>query len=269
MHKTSPNQQRYLKTLKRQKQSVIFARVLLFAAFFLLWETAAGLGWIDSFVFSSPSRVAAAFRRMTEDGSLFLHIGVTLAETLLSFFLVILFSLLFAVLLWLFPKLSQILEPYLVVLNSLPKSALAPLLIVWLGANMSTIVVAGISVAIFGAILNLYTGFTEVSPEKLKLIYTLHGTKKDALFKVILPGTVPNIISIMKVSIGLCLIGVIIGEFISSRQGLGYLIIYGSQVFQLDLVILSILILCVIAAGLYAVIALLEKAVTVSHFPKR
>lgn len=145
------------------------------------------------------------------------------------------------------------------VLNSLPKSALAPLLIVWLGANMRTIVVAGVSVAVFGAVLNLYTGFTEVSPEKLKLIYTLHGTKTDALFKVVLPGTLPNIISIMKVSIGLCLIGVIIGEFISSRQGLGYLIIYGSQVFQLDLVILSILILCAIAAGLYAAITLAEK----------
>lgn len=259
MHETSLGQQHYLKTLKRQRQSVILARILLFASFFLLWEAAAGLGWIDSFVFSSPSRVAAAFGRMAEDGSLFLHIGVTLAETLLSFLLVVILGLLFAVLLWLSPRLSQILEPYLVVLNSLPKSALAPLLIVWLGANMRTIVVAGISVAIFGAILNLYTGFTEVSPEKLKLIDTLHGTKKDALFKVILPGTIPNIISIMKVSIGLCLIGVIIGEFISSRQGLGYLIIYGSQVFQLDLVILSILILCVIAAGLYAVIALAEK----------
>lgn len=259
MHETSLGQQHYLKTLKRQRQSVILARILLFVSFFLLWEAAAGLGWIDSFVFSSPSRIAAAFGRMAEDGSLFLHIGVTLAETLLSFLLVVILGLLFAVLLWLSPRLSQILEPYLVVLNSLPKSALAPLLIVWLGANMRTIVVAGISVAIFGAILNLYTGFTEVSPEKLKLIDTLHGTKKDALFKVILPGTIPNIISIMKVSIGLCLIGVIIGEFISSRQGLGYLIIYGSQVFQLDLVILSILILCVIAAGLYAVIALAEK----------
>ena len=191
---------------------------------------------------------------------------MTLAETLFSFFLVVLLGLGIAVLLWLSPRLSLVLEPYLVVLNSLPKSALAPLLIVWLGANMNTIVVAGISVAIFGAILNLYTGFMEVSPEKIKLIYTLHGTKRDALFKVVLPGTIPNIISNMKVSIGLCLIGVIIGEFISSRQGLGYLIIYGSQVFQLDLVIMSILILCMIAAALYAIITLAEKFYTCTFF---
>lgn len=265
MPELSRNQQHYLRALKQQKRTVVLARVFLFIAFFLLWEIAADFHWIDSFVFSSPSRVAASFVRMASDGSLLIHVGVTLAETLLSFALVVILGLGSAILLWLCPRLSLILEPYLVVLNSLPKSALAPLLIVWLGANMSTIVVAGISVAIFGAILNLYTGFQEISPEKIKLIYTLHGTKKDALIKVVLPGTIPNFISIMKVSIGLCLIGVIIGEFISSKQGLGYLIIYGSQVFQLDLVIMSIMILCVIAAALYAVIALLEKTVAVSH----
>ena len=125
-------------------------------------------------------------------------------------------------------------EPYLVVLNSLPKSALAPLLIVWLGANMKSIVVAGISVAIFGTILNLYAGFKEVDPDMIKLIYTLRGDKKDVLLKVIIPGTLPLQLSVMKVNIGLCLVGVVIGEFIGARQGLGYLIIYGSQVLQLD-----------------------------------
>ncbi|MCD7820223.1 MAG: ABC transporter permease subunit, partial [Lachnospiraceae bacterium] len=156
---------------------------------------------------------------------------------------------------------SEILEPYLVVLNSLPKSALAPLLIVWLGANMKSIIVSGISVAIFGTVLNLYTGFQEMDPDKIKLIYTLHGTKKDALFQVILPGTLPLMISILKVNIGLCLVGVVIGEFIGARQGLGYLIIYGSQVFKLDWVILSIVILCLIAVLLYGILSMIEKNV--------
>lgn len=259
MANQSSNQENYLNKIRHQKQFVITARILLFVSLFALWEIATRLGWIDSFVFSSPSRVASTIARMIADSSLFGHIGITLAETLISFFLVVILGLTVAVLLWLSPKLSQILEPYLVVLNSLPKSALAPLLIVWLGANMNTIIVAGMSVAIFGAILNLYTGFQEVSQDKIKLIYTLHGTKKDVLFKVMLPSTIPNIISNMKVSIGLCLIGVIIGEFISSKQGLGYLIIYGSQVFKLDLVIMSILILCVIATGLYVLISWVEK----------
>lgn len=180
---------------------------------------------------------------MWRDGSLFLHVGITLTETLVSFALVVVIGLAVSLLLWLSDSVFQVLEPYLVILNSLPKSALAPLLIVWLGANSRTIIVAGMSVAIFGTILNLYTGFTETSREKIRLIYTLHGTKKDALTKVVLPSTVPMIISIMKVNIGLCLVGVVIGEFIGARNGLGYLIIYGSQVFQLDLVILTILIL--------------------------
>ena len=197
---------------------------------------------------------------MTLDQSIFLHIGITLYETLASFACVTLFSLLVAVLLWSSRKLSEILEPYLVVLNSLPKSALAPLLIVWLGANIKTIILAGMSVAVFGTILNLYTCFSQSSPEKEKLIYTLGGTKKDTLLKVVLPGTVPNILSIMKVNIGLCLVGVVIGEFIGARRGLGYLIIYGSQVFKLDWVLMSIVILCVIAMLLYALLGRLEAA---------
>ena len=156
---------------------------------------------------------------------------MTLYETIVSFLLVILISMLLAILLWTIPKLSEILDPYLVVLNSLPKSALAPLLIVWLGANRTTIIVAGISVAIFGSILNLYTCFSNVDPEKIKLIYTLQGNRFHALTKAVIPSCIPSIISMMKVNIGLCLVGVIIGEFLAARNGLGYLIIYASQTF--------------------------------------
>ena len=164
-----------------------------------------------------------------------------------------------ATILWYSTRLSEILEPYLVVLNSLPKSALAPLLIVWLGTGMNTIIVAGISVALFGAIISLYTGFRQVDEEKIRLIHTLGGSRRDSLFKVVLPGSIPIILSTMKVNIGLALVGVIIGEFLAARRGLGYLIIYGSQVFQLDMVITSILILCIIAMGLYQVIQGVEK----------
>lgn len=258
MSEVSACQKEYVRYMNRRKRTVVFARIFIFAAFLILWETAARLEWIDSFIFSSPCRVAMTFWNMLKDGSVLGHIGVTLAETLVSFALVVLTGIAAAVLLWMLPTVSKILEPYLVVLNSLPKSALAPLLIVWLGANMRTIIIAGMSVAIFGTVLNLYTCFTEVSPDKEKLIYTLGGKKKDTLFKVVLPGTIPNILSVMKVNIGLCLVGVIIGEFIGARRGLGYLIIYGSQVFKLDWVILSIVILCMIAMALYALLGWLE-----------
>ena len=196
---------------------------------------------------------------MCADGSLWLHLGTTLGEVFLSFFFILLIGYTVAALLWFFPKLSQILEPYFVVLNSLPKSALAPLLIVWLGATPTTIIVAGMSVALFGSILNMTTSFQEVDSDKIKLIYTLRGTKLQALTKVVIPNSIPAIVSNMKVNIGLCLVGVIIGEFLAARNGLGYLIIYSSQVFKMDWLLMSIVILCVLAMGLYALINMVEK----------
>lgn len=231
MSEPSFAQKQFLLRQKRERQFITLTRIFLFLFFLALWETAARTGWIDSFIFSSPSLILQTFIEMSQNQSLFFHIGITLAETLVSFFFVVVLGIGIAVLLWACPKLSRILEPYLVVLNSLPKSALAPLLIVWLGANEKTIVVAGMSVALFGSVINLYTGFCETDPEKKKLIATLGGTKKDELLKIVLPSSVPLILSVMKVNIGLCLVGVIIGEFIGARQGLGYLIIYGSQTF--------------------------------------
>ena len=255
----SPAQKKYLTRVRREKCLIHVSRCFLFLGFLLLWEVSARQGWIDSFIFSSPSEIWKTFLHMIQDQSLFTHIGLTLMETLVSFAFVVFFGISTAILLWACPKLSKVLEPYLVVLNSLPKSALAPLLIVWLGANVRTIIVAGMSVAIFGSVINLYTGFREADPEKLKLIRTLGGTKKDELTKIVLPSSVPLILSVMKVNIGLCLVGVIIGEFIGARQGLGYLIIYGSQTFKLTWVLMSIVILCVIAMGLYAVLDFVEK----------
>ena len=259
MNEYSNGQKRYLQKLRRHHRIVFASRILILLAFLLLWEVTADAGIIDSFIFSSPSKIALCFWSMVTDRTIFHHIGITLYEIIVSFVLVTVFSILAAVLLWYSRKLSEILDPYLVVLNSLPKSALAPLLIVWLGANETTIIVAGMSVAIFGSILNLYTTFSSVDPEKIKLIYTLHGTRRHVLSKVILPGSIPVIISNMKVNIGLCLVGVVIGEFLAARSGLGYLIIYSSQVFKMDWLIMSIVLLCIMATLLYQCIALLEK----------
>ncbi len=238
---------------------IAFLRVFILFLFLILWEISARTGLIDSFIFSSPGLIWHSFYRMCTDGSIFPHLYVTIAETLISFLFVVLLGSAIAVLLWVCPRLAQITEPYLVVLNSLPKSALAPLLIVWLGANERTIIICGMSVAIFGSILNLYTGFCEADAEKLKLIETLGGGKKEKLTKIILPSSVPLLLSVMKVNIGLCLVGVIIGEFIGARKGLGYLIIYSSQTFKLTWVLMSIIILCIIAIILYEVLSLIEK----------
>lgn len=255
----SDQQQQFLQKTARQKRKIFCLRILLFMIFIVLWETATRTGQMDSFIFSSPSRILLCFAEMAKSHTIFYHIGVTLGETFLSFFLVIIIGILLAVLLWWNETAAKVLEPYLVVLNSLPKTALAPVFIVWLGNNMKTIIIAAVSVAVFSTTITLYNTFLEMDPGKIKLIRTLGGSKKDILCKLILPGNIPAIISAMKVDIGLTLVGVIIGEFVAAKAGLGYLIIYGSQVFKLDYVLLSIVILCLISTGLYLLISCLER----------
>lgn len=254
-------QEEFVRAHRRHHHQISSWRIILFLLFLGIWEISANSGWIDSFFFSSPSRVVQCFIKQLSTNHMLAHIGVTLFETIASFFLVIVLSLLMATMLWYSRKLSEILEPYLVVLNSLPKSALAPLFIVWLGTGSTTIIVAGISVAVFGSIISFYTGFQQVDAEKITLIYTLGGKKQDAFFKVVLPGSLPILLSTAKVNIGLALVGVIIGEFLAARRGLGYLIIYGSQVFRLDMVITSIIVLCVIALIFYKSIQVMEHRI--------
>ena len=174
-------QRAYLRQKKREREQVRVFRALLLVSFLVLWEVAADLRWIDPFIFSSPVRVGKTFVTLLTEQNLLRHIGITVYETGISFLLVSALGMAFAVLLWLFPRFSAVMEPYLVVLNSLPKSALAPLLIVWMGANVKTIITAGISVAIFGSVISIYSSFQSVEPDMLRLIATLGGTKKDAV----------------------------------------------------------------------------------------
>ncbi len=258
-------QQDYVNNYRRKRRLIAFWQIFILVLFIFLWESTTRVGLLNDFIFSSPSRIIKAFITMAGNGTVFYHIGITLFETFLSFFIVLVAGILLSVLLWWNRSISSILEPYLITLNSLPKTALAPIFIVWLGNNMKTIIVCAISLAIFGTVINLTTSFTQMDPDKLLLIKTLGGGRKDMLQKVIIPGSVPNIISNMKVNIGLCLVGVIIGEFLSANAGLGYLIVYGSQVFKLDWVLMSIVILCIIATSLYGLLNLIEKFYLKGH----
>ena len=261
MNEISKEQLLYMKRTRQHKQFVLFFQLFLFIFFIILWEITSRAGIINAFIFSSPSRMLASGKELLLNGQLLKHLGITLAETFASFFLVTAVSLFTAILLWWNNTLSEILEPYFVILNSLPKSAMAPIFIVWLGNNMKTIIVTAISVAIFGSILNLFTSFMSTDPDKLKLIRTRHGSQADCLTKVILPMNLPTILSILKVDIGLCLIGVVIGEFLAAREGLGYLIIYASQIFKLNYLITALMVLCLIALILYTIIQKFEHQI--------
>lgn len=157
---------------------------------------------------------------------------------------------------------GELLDPYLVVLNSLPKTALAPIIILWVGAGYSGIIVTAITVSIIITIMNVYNGFISVDADKIKLLQTFGATKSQILKKVVLPSSIPTIISTLKVNIGLSWVGVIVGEFLVSKAGIGYLIVYGGQVFKLDLVMMSVFILAIISALMYQLIAFFENKFT-------
>ena len=252
---------RYLKALRRDAALVRLSQIGILVAVLALWELGADLGWFDPFILSSPSRIVQTIARLYGDGSLWLHIGTTLFETVLGFVLGTVLGALFAVLLWWMPKLNRILDPYLVVLNALPKIALGPVLIVWIGAGMASIVVMGILVSLVVTTVTVLNGFLATTDEKQLLMRTLGATKLQIFCKVVLPAGVPDLISALKISVGMSWVGVIVGEYLVSKAGLGYLIVYGGQVFKLDLVMASVSVLCILAALMYYAVALLERKI--------
>jgi NitT/TauT family transport system permease protein len=243
----------------KRKRWITFFRVFLFVLIIGLWELATYFKWIDPFIFSAPSRVFDTFNEMMGTNTLLPHVLITIGETFISFLLGCALGIGIAILLWWFEKVAKTLEPYLVVLNSLPKTALAPIIIVWLGNTVKAIIFTALSFSIVVTIITIYNSFTLVDDEKIKLIKTFGGSKKDVLTKVVIPSNIANIISALKVNIGLSLIGVIIGEFLAAKAGLGYLIIYGSQVFKLDWVMMSLVILAILATLFYELILVLER----------
>ena len=258
---------RYLKGLRTRARFVRVMQYLLLIALFALWEAAAAWGWIDPFITSSPSRVATTIASLYREGTLFTHIGVTLYETVVSFVAGTLIGTAVAVLLWWSPTLCRILDPYLVVLNALPKIALGPILIVWIGASSRSIIAMGLLISLVVTIMTVLSGFMEISSEKQMLMRTLGATKWQIFYKVVLPASVPTVISALKISVGMSWVGVIVGEYLTSKAGLGYLIVYGGQVFQLDLVMASIIILCVLAAVMYYIVAFFEKRMVQWRMP--
>ncbi|MDE6373909.1 MAG: ABC transporter permease [Clostridia bacterium] len=251
----------YLK--KRRNKSILinFARVGILAVLLLIWELFAQFNVIDPFITSSPSRIMRTIGDLYSNGSLFYHIGITLAETLVGFIIAVALGYAIAVALYLSDSVRKIFEPYIVVLNALPKIALGPLIIIWIGTGYSSIIFMTVLVAIIVCIMNTLTGFLSVDKTMLTLMKAMGANKRTILVKLIIPASFPSLINTLKVAVGLAWIGSIMGEYIASRAGLGYLIVYGGQVFKLDLVMTATIILCALAGGMYGVIALIEKSV--------
>ena len=260
MKKQKNEHELFLQKNKNRKVKIICVQVLILVCFLGLWELAAQLNWIDSFIMSSPSRIVKMLGELGKQ-NLWVHIGTTLYECVIGFVISTLLGCAIAVALWWSDFLRRVLEPYIVVLNSLPKIALGPIIIIWVGADARAIVVMTILICIIVTIISALGGLMATDEGKILLMRSMGASKWQILCKLVLPGSVPTFLSVLKINVGLAWVGTIMGEYLVSGAGLGYLIIYGGQVFKLDLVMTSTVILCFLAAVMYFAVALAERLI--------
>ena len=251
----------YLKKQKFRKIFIITIRILILVLFFALWQILADTGAINVFVFSSPAKILATIGDLFATGNLLHHMFITFYEAFLGFLIATILGYLIAVILWWNERLREILEPYLIVLNSLPKVALGPIIIIWFGAGTKAIIVMAILIMIIITVISILNSFVSCDKNKILLMKSMGANKWQILTKLVMPNGINEFMSVLKINVGMTWVGTIMGEYLVSKAGLGYLIVYGSQVFKLDLVMTSILILCILAGLMYGVVCLFEKII--------
>jgi NitT/TauT family transport system permease protein len=251
----------YLKNKKLSNISVNLTRILILTAITFLWEILARLNVIDSFLMSMPSKIFLTLKDLAVSGELYLHVFTTLYETILGFIIATVLGTIIALILWWSEFLRRVLEPYIVILNSLPKIALGPIIIVWFGAGTKSIVFMAIIITIIVTIITMENGFISTDKNKILLLKSLGASKFQTLTKLVIPSSIPTLVSCLKINVGMSWIGSIMGEYLVSKQGIGYLIVYGGQVFRLDLVMASTALLCLLASLMYGLVVLLEKLI--------
>lgn len=256
----SAERQAYLHNVRKKRFLVRLTQIMILIIFIILWETLAYFEIIDSFITSKPTKIAETFVNMLSD-NLFMHIGVTCIETIVGFLLGTIMGTLIASLLWWSPFLSQVLSPYLVILNSLPKVALGPIIIVWVGAGTSAIITMALAISLIVTILEMLNGFNETDINRIKMAKTFGANRLQIFTKIVFPSNISTLLNAFQVNIGLCMVGVITGEFLVSKAGLGHLIVYGGQVFKLDLVMTSVIILAIVATLMYHAILMLGNLI--------
>lgn len=255
----SEEHKNYLKKIKRYNFSVKLIQITILLAFLIIWQVLASTEKINTFIFSSPLAVFDTIISLYQEDNLLYHIWITVYETLVGFALGCALGILIASILWINKFIFKIVDPYLTILNSLPKVALGPIIIIWSGANTNSIIIMALLISVIITILNVYQAFISTDENKISLMKSFGASKWQIYYKLILPSNVSNIMSAVKINISMSLIGVVMGEFLTSKAGIGHLIMYGSQVFNLNLVITGIFILCIVATLMYYVVVLVEK----------
>lgn len=257
----SKEQLLYLKKRKRDKIIILLSQISLLVSFIVLWEFLSKYELINSFIFSSPSKILKTLIDLYKENNLFIHIYTTTMEVILSFSLSTILGFILALFFYIFPIIKKIMDPFITLLNSLPKVALGPLIIIWLGANQTSIIFMALLINLIVTFTTILNGFINTDKDKIKLFKVLGSSKKDIIFKLIIPSSKLEIISSLKLNLSLSLIGVIMGEFLSCKKGIGYLILYGTQVFNLSLVMCGIFLLLLLSFIFYELINIVDKKI--------
>lgn len=260
----SPQYEHWLRSERRQRIAVRASQFGLLAIFLLLWEILPRAGIVNPLFTSYPSVLWPTFvdllKSTPQQPGLLVHTGATISATAIGFALAMLLGTIGAAALWWWSHLYKVLDPYLVVANAMPKTAFVPIFYLWLGPMLS-IFAMSLAISVFVTVLMIYNGFQGIDPNKIKLVQTFGATRWQVLTKVVLPGSVPTLIAALKVNAGLSLVGVLVGEFQSASIGLGYLIQYGSQIFQMNVVMTAVTILAAVSSCMYLMIAWIEARV--------
>ncbi len=251
----------YLKNEKMKKTIILLSQIFIFIILIVSWELLSKYGLINSFITSSPSNIIKTIGTLYSKNNLFIHVNTTVIEIIVSFLITCILSILMAIILYSNNFIYKIIEPYLLMFNSLPKVALGPIIIIWIGANQKSIIVIAILISIIVSFQSIYNGFINTDKNKIKLLKTYNASKLDILLYLVLPESKNTIINTLKINISMCLIGTITGEFLTSKSGIGYLILYGSQVFNLNLVMSGIIILLILSLIIYKIINIIIKIV--------
>ena len=257
--KMSKEHNDFIKKQKRKRLYIILIQIFIMIVFLVTWEILGRKELINTFITSMPSKIINTIYELFRNGNLIHHIFVTLYETILSFFITFVISLVISILIYEIPTFDKIIDPYLTLFNSLPKVALGPLIIIWIGANGKSIIIMAIFISIIVSIQSISLGFKNTNKDRIKILKTFKASEFNILKLAVIPSNYNTIINTCKMNIGLCLIGVVMGEFLTSKAGIGYLILYGSQVFNLTLVLSGIVILLILSITLYLLIRIIEK----------
>lgn len=258
----SEEHKKYIKQIKKNKITIITLQITLALLIITLWQISANNNWINTFISSSPKEIIKTIIKLYNDGSLIHHIFITFYEVIISFILGTTIGVFIASILWRYDPLFKILDPYLTILNSMPKVSLGPIIIIIAGTGTKSIILMALLISVIITIIDIHEAFIQTDKNKIKLLQSLKANKKQIFFKLVLPSNYNNLINMFKVNIGLVFIGVIMGEFLVSKAGIGYLIMYGSQIFNLNLVMTGIILLMIISSLMYYIIIRIEKKIT-------